>query len=101
LPLSPHSLLPRPILERDQPIEGEAIVFRAEARLVDRCAVQAERKQVGRDRAAGVVARRRLPPAEQPRPQQFTYKPAPDELLLKPKHANGKHIKKPAKDADN
>jgi hypothetical protein len=31
------------------------------------------------------------------RVQQFTYKPAPGELLLKPK---AKH-KKPAKDADN
>ena len=35
------------------------------------------------------------------RVQQFSYRPAPDELLLKPKHASGKHTKKPAKDADN
>jgi len=35
------------------------------------------------------------------RVQQFTYKPAPGELLLKPKHSSGKHTKKPAKDADD
>jgi hypothetical protein len=34
------------------------------------------------------------------RVQQLTYKPAPGELLLKPKHSTGKHTKKPAKDAD-
>jgi hypothetical protein len=35
------------------------------------------------------------------RVQQFIYKPAPDELLLKPKGANGKHVKKPAQGAKN
>ena len=35
------------------------------------------------------------------RVQQFTYKPAPGELLLKPKHTSGKRTKKPRKDADN
>ena len=35
------------------------------------------------------------------RVQQFSYKPAPGELLLKPKHTSGKHKKKPAKDAGN
>ena len=35
------------------------------------------------------------------RVQEFIYKPAPGELLLKPKSTGGKHVKKPAKDAKN